>query len=96
MNITYEKNSNRYVGLVNTIDFTLKHTGRDKGVVTRTYTGEWHGKAIEKIETVISPSTIRERYICDGSRWSKVTLGIYLTDCANREREEKKERSRYK
>lgn len=96
MNIGNERTSNRYVGLVNAIDFTLKHTTRDKGAVTRTYTGEWHGKTIEKIETVVSSSVTRERYICDGGRWSKDTLGVYLTDCINREREEKKERSRYK
>lgn len=96
MNISNERTSNRYVGLVNAIDFTLKHTTRDKGAVTRTYTGEWHGKAIEKRETVVRCGVIRERYICDGGRWTKVTLGIYLTDCINREREEKKERGRYK
>lgn len=96
MNISNEKSSSRYVGLVNAIDFTLKHTTREKGAVTRTYTGEWHGKTIEKRETIVSRSDIRERYICDGGRWTKVTLGIYLTDCINREREARKERSRYK
>ena len=96
MNISNEKSSSRYVGHVNTIDFTLKHTTKDKGAVTRTYTGEWHGKTIEKRETIVSRGVTRERYICDGGRWSKITLGIYLTDCINREREARKERSRYK
>lgn len=96
MNISNEKSSSRYVALVNAIYFTLKHTTRDKGAVTRTYTGEWHGKTIERRETVVSRGVTRERYICDGGRWTKVTLGIYLTDCINREREARKERSRYK
>lgn len=96
MNISNEKSSSRYVGLVNTIDFTLRHTTKDKGAVTRTYTGEWHGKMIEKKEVDVSRGVTRERYICDGGRWTKVTLGIYLTDCINREREERKERSKYK
>lgn len=96
MNIGNERTSNRYVGLVNAIDFTLKHTTREKGAVTRTYIGEWHGKTIEKKEVDVSRGVTRERYICDGGRWSKITLGIYLTDCINREREERKERSKYK